>query len=141
MSNKDSIKLSPKHGLNPTIPVCFFCGEPKNEIVLCGKINRKDTEAPRNMVIDYEPCDKCKEQWDKGIPLIECVTEPIDGRPPIQVCEDGLELYPTGCFAVVTLEGALRAFNLPYEQFKLGRPFLIDKECYKSLMSETYEGE
>ena len=141
MSNNGSIKLSPKHGLNPTIPVCFFCGGLKNEIVLCGKINRKDTEAPMNMVIDYEPCDKCKEQWNKGIPLIECASEPIDNRPPIQVFKDGLELYPTGRCVVVTLEGALRVFNLPYEQFKLGRPFLIEKENYKFLMKEADERE
>ena len=24
MTMKDSIKISPKYGLNPTIPVCFF---------------------------------------------------------------------------------------------------------------------
>ena len=33
MSNA-GIKLSPKHGLNPTIPVCFWCGEERNEVAL-----------------------------------------------------------------------------------------------------------
>lgn len=32
-----SIKVSPKYGVNPTIPVCFFCGKPKNEIALMGE--------------------------------------------------------------------------------------------------------
>lgn len=42
-----SIKLSPKHGVNPTIPVCFFCGKPKNEIALMGRMGGKeDIEAP-----------------------------------------------------------------------------------------------
>lgn len=43
MSN--SIRLSPKHGLNPSISVCFFCGEDKNEIILPGKLEG-DAEAP-----------------------------------------------------------------------------------------------
>lgn len=30
------IKLSPKYGVNPTIPVCFWCGKEKNEIALMG---------------------------------------------------------------------------------------------------------
>ena len=37
MSNA-GIKLSPKHGLNPTIPVCFWCGEERNEVALLGHI-------------------------------------------------------------------------------------------------------
>lgn len=27
-------KLSPKYGVNPTIPVCFWCGEDKNEVII-----------------------------------------------------------------------------------------------------------
>ena len=78
------IRLSPKYGLNPTIPVCFFCGKQKNEIALLGRIsNRKrvrtawggsseqvfdsDVEAPRNMILDYEPCDECKEKFKEGV--------------------------------------------------------------------------
>lgn len=57
MSNA-GIKLSPKHGLNPTIPVCFWCGEERNEVALLGHIGdgrkHEDFEAPRHMVIDYE---------------------------------------------------------------------------------------
>ena len=30
------IKISPKYGVNPTIPVCFWCGKQKNEIALMG---------------------------------------------------------------------------------------------------------
>ena len=55
MSNA-GIKLSPKHGLNPTIPVCFWCGEERNEVALLGHSGdgrkHEDFEAPRHMVID-----------------------------------------------------------------------------------------
>lgn len=42
------VKISPKYGVNPTIPCCFFCGKPKNEIALLGKIGGRgeDLEAP-----------------------------------------------------------------------------------------------
>ena len=61
----DSIKLSPKYGVNPTIPCCFFCGKEKNEIALLGKVGKRDEdiEAPMHMVIDYEPCDECRPCW------------------------------------------------------------------------------
>jgi hypothetical protein len=35
-----SIKLSPKHGVNPTICTCMWCGKPKNEIA-AAKWNRR----------------------------------------------------------------------------------------------------
>lgn len=57
-----SIKISKKYGVNPTIPVCFFCGEQKNEVALLGHIGdyRKgeDIEAPRYAVLDYESLKK-----------------------------------------------------------------------------------
>ncbi len=53
------IKVSPKHGVNPTIPICFWCGEEKGEIALLGKLPG-DAEAPRNMVLDYEPSGRTK---------------------------------------------------------------------------------
>ena len=34
----NSIKISQKHGVNPTIPICFWCGKEKNEIALLGKL-------------------------------------------------------------------------------------------------------
>lgn len=37
----NGIEISPKHGLNPTIPVCFWCGKEKNEIALLGRIREK----------------------------------------------------------------------------------------------------
>ena len=98
MSN--GITLSPKYGVNPTIPVCFFCGEKKDEIALLGRIGGKqDLEAPKRVALDYEPCDKCKEQWAKGVALIEVTSVPFpDNRPAIQ------GVYPTGRCVVVVPE-------------------------------------
>lgn len=71
-----------KKGLNPTIPLCLYCGEAKNEIVLTGlegerwaeKNGLPGGEMPMHIHIagDVEPCNKCKE---KGIALVEVVSD------------------------------------------------------------------
>lgn len=139
MSN--SIKISPKYGVNPTIPVCFYCGKQKNEIALMGKMGGRgeDIEAPMNMVLDYEPCDQCKEHWNEGIPLIECVGSQArrEEQPPIQKrFQDGfpLYLYPTGRWCIIKIEAAKRAFRIPEEQIKLGSPLLIDTEVFLDII-------
>lgn len=101
MSN---IKLSPKYGLNPTIPVCAFCGKEKNEIALMGRIGDgrrgEDFEAPPRVILDYEPCDDCKAQWEQGVAIIEVSQHPLkEGQPPIS---EGA--YPTGRVVVVREE-------------------------------------
>ena len=39
-----SIKLSPKHGVNPTMGKCMRCGAPTNEIAMLGRL-KGDEEA------------------------------------------------------------------------------------------------
>lgn len=124
MSN--NIKLSKKYGVNPTIPICAFCGQPKNEIALMGHIGdgRKgeDFEAPKNIILDYEPCDECKEKWAQGVAIIEVSRTPMcDGQPPIQ---EGA--YPTGRFVVVN-EKALSG------DFKKGSKALMISEEFQTM--------
>lgn len=57
----DTVTLSPKYGFNPSINVCFFCGEDKGELILPGRLEG-DAEAPHRAVYNYEPCEKCKKQ-------------------------------------------------------------------------------
>lgn len=80
----ESILLSEKHGVNPTIPVCPYCGKPKNEIVLTGYAGEKwakknghpDGQMPMysHMEGDYVPCEECKKQ---GIAIVEAT--PLHG--------------------------------------------------------------
>ena len=68
----ESIRLSEKHGIQPTIPLCPICGEEKNEIALLGAAGDKLAEEPghadgampmhAHIPGDLEPCDKCKER-------------------------------------------------------------------------------
>ena len=94
------IKLSDKHGVNPSMSICIFCGEPKG-VALLGKL-KGDVEAPREVVTDYEPCDKCKEKFNSGVPIIEVTTVPQSkNQPPLTKDENGNPVYPTGSYLVV----------------------------------------
>jgi hypothetical protein len=54
-----SIRLSEKHGVNPSLSICIYCGE-SDSVILFGAM-RGDAEAPRQCIMSYEPCDKCKQ--------------------------------------------------------------------------------
>ena len=100
----DSIKLSPKHGLNTCIPICFWCGKEKNEIAMLGKIDKADSKAPMKAILNYEPCEACKEAIGKGIHVIGVQEKPIvEQMHPIAETPEG-KLYPTGSFFVSTPE-------------------------------------
>ena len=142
MKMSNDIKISPKYGLNPTIPICFFCGEPKNEIALMGKMGKhgEDIEAPKYMVLNYEPCDHCKEQWNKGVPIIECVSSYYinDNRPNISTDPTtNTLLYPTDRWCVLKADAVQRVFNIPNDQIQLGKPILVSKEIMDILISRT----
>lgn len=132
MSN--DLKLSPKYGVNPTISACFFCGEDKG-IALMGHIHEKDekgrsirgsdVEAPRRMVFDYEPCDKCKKKMAQGITIVEV-------NPP------------TGAFNVITKESFERVFRdlIGEDNYKnvLKRGMmLLDSSVYKEIFRKVEE--
>jgi hypothetical protein len=91
-----SIRLSQKYGVNPAIPLWFYCNEPKNEIILAGAFGGK--EAPRNAVWDRVPCDKCQEWMKQGILFISTK----DG-------ESGDNPYRTGGWCVIK-EEAVKGF-------------------------------
>lgn len=63
-----SVRISDKHGVNPSVEKCFVCGEDKG-VVLFGRL-KGDAEAPRSVCLDYEPCDECKRWMEQGVILI-----------------------------------------------------------------------
>jgi hypothetical protein len=69
MLKESFIRLSKKHGANPTIPKCYLCGEDKNEIILAGQM-KKDMQAPQGMVWDKLPCGTCADYMKQGIIFI-----------------------------------------------------------------------
>ena len=122
MSNVKNIKISPKYGVNPCIPVCFFCGEEKNEVALLGRIGKgtEDIEAPRHALLDYEPCEECLKKMATGITLVEVSNTPSDNQPPI--IENA---YPTGNWWVVD-EDFVRSNIQPVE---LAEQVILHRKC------------
>lgn len=101
----DSIRLHHEHGVNPTIPLCFWCEKPRNEVALLGAAYKG--RAPRHMCIDYEPCDTCKANMARGITLVEAKKTPAStNQPEIQT-----GVYPTGRWAVITEDAARKIFG------------------------------
>lgn len=95
---KDSIRLSEKHGVNPAMGVCFWCGKEDGTILLLGKLP-KNAEAPRHVCASYEPCDECKKNFALGIAFVE-------------VLDDG---SPTGRFVVIKEEAVKEMGIQPQE--------------------------
>lgn len=89
------MRLHPQHGLNPTIPVCWWCGKEKNEVVLLGAAYRG--EAPMRVIVDRNPCPTCEGHMAQGITLIEATNRD--------------EPEPTGRWCVITEDAARHAFT------------------------------
>lgn len=132
-----SIRLSKKHGLNPTLGVCFFCGEDTGELALLGAL-KGDAEAPKRMILNYTPCDKCKEHMSQGITLIE--TNYTDGeRPAISKDSTGVDVYPTGRWCVIKQEAAERIFS--GFDFSKRRTVCLEDMIYSRIVDYREEGE
>lgn len=124
------IKVSPKHGLNPTIPVCFWCGKQKNEIALMGRM-KGDIEAPKNMVLDYVPCEECQSHMAMGVAVLEASDHPnTEGQPPMQK-----GVYPTSRFVVVTTECADRVFST-YAPWSEGKKVFVDSDVFSHFLPD-----
>lgn len=128
-----SIKLSKKHGVNPTMCKCFFCGEVKH-IALMGQIGDRrkgeDIEAPRECIMDYDPCDNCHENMQLGVTLIEVTDkQPVDGRPPLKAQNDQ-KVYPLGGWCVVKAEAFSR---MTEQQWSAGQKCFVDSELLKKI--------
>ena len=120
--SKKGIKLSEKHGLNPSMGMCFWCGEESKEIVLCGRL-KGYAKAPRKMFVGYDPCDKCTDNMSTGITLLEAVEHPNFGGQP-SITKNGL--FPTGRWAVLDEDMVQHVFEgkVAQELLKTRRAFV-----------------
>ena len=133
---KNSITLSKKYGVNPTIPVCFFCGQPRNEVALLGKL-KDDKEASMHMIIDYEPCDECKEKMSYGVTLIGVTDiQPEDNRPPVKATNLEKDLYPTGSWRVITVDAFCEIFEIE-DRESVPNAIYLDQELLNKFLEET----
>lgn len=135
---KTSITLSKKHGVNPTIPICFWCQNEKNEVAMLGKLPG-DVEAPRSMWIpgDYEPCDECKKMWEGLVRIVEAYETPkLNENQPAYY-----GAYSTGRYVMVKPEAIEKIFtNIDLEYVKQHGICFIDHEGFEKLI-ELPRGE
>lgn len=127
-----SIKLSDKHGVNPTLGVCFWSGKPTGELALLGRLPG-DEKAARNSVLSYDPCDEVAKMWARGVVFIEVTHNPkYEGQPPIDIVQD---LYPTGRWAVVDTSLIAKVMRDPkmIESIIAKGKCLVEKEVYERL--------
>lgn len=94
-----TIKVSKKHGVNPMLVVCWYCGRDTGEIAMFGWL-KNDEQAPHRGVLNREPCKECKECMAAGVIFISV----RDG-------ESGENPYRTGGFAVITDDGVGRVIE------------------------------
>ena len=95
--SKESIALSPKHGVNPSVTHCECCGK-EIGIALFGKM-KDDAEAPRDVAMGL--CDDCKKVIDaNGLIIIEV----RDG-------ESGNNPYRTGRIVGISKDAKERIFK------------------------------
>ena len=109
------IHFHKEYGLNPSLDLCFWCGEATG-VALLGA--NKGQKAPREMVSSYVPCNKCQSDWERGVTMIAVTTFPNgEGQPPINPEPRGrstmghIDLYPTGALVVVRPEAVRRIFE------------------------------
>ena len=115
--SKESIILSPKHGINPSVTHCECCGK-EIGIAMFGKL-KGDVEAPRDVAMGL--CDDCQKVIDqKGLMVIEV----RDG-------ESGKNPYRTGRIVGISKEAKERMFK------NIDSPI-----CYmeQSLFSQVFGG-
>jgi hypothetical protein len=109
---KDSITLSDKHGVNPSLGICPICHEDNGEILLMGRLPF-DAEAPHR-VPTLHPCDTCKALLTDATALIEA--EGTQERPVL-----------TGRVAVIKRSGLAPLLNIPLAPIMLVEPGVLDR--------------
>jgi hypothetical protein len=87
------------------VEICFYCGEGKG-VILFGKLKGLvDREAPSQVCLDHEPCDKCRAFMDQGIICIGVDEARSNG--------DTVNPYRDGNWCVVTEEAIRRIITPP----------------------------
>ena len=77
---KGSLKLSSKHGVNPSVLHCFICGK-ETGLALLGKL-KGDAEAPSDISNPNEICDDCRKQIEAGNKFFLEVKDNTDHNNP-----------------------------------------------------------
>lgn len=89
--------------MNPTLTVCFLCGEDTGEIALLGAAYKGQGPAPMRMCINHDPCKACQERMQTGTILVSVRTA--------RNAADRENPHRTGAMIVIKDEAAKRIFG------------------------------
>ena len=119
------IRLSDKHGVNPSVGLCFYCRK-SMDVVLFGHLP-EDQEAPQECIHTMEPCDECKERMKIGVFFIEV-------RPGKELGEQ----EPTGRLVVLKDEAVKRLIASPelLEQTPKRRVCYMEPATFEKVFGE-----
>ena len=125
---------------NKCMPICFWCTKETGKYVTLKQID--DNPVPKKAILNYEPCDNCKELFSKGIHIIGVSEKQIvEDMMPIAKDND-VSLYPTGSFFVANqewVEQMLKANNrediLEYTLEK--KVLMIPEEIISKIIEES----
>ena len=82
--------------------VCMYCGEPKDKN-LADRI--KHNKSSEGFIEDYEPCEDCRNTFNKGVPIIEVSLNPVFSlQPPIARNDEKKWVFPTGRYMVLNTD-------------------------------------
>ena len=128
-------KMSPKYGANNSYHVCPWCGEKTGAYTSFGELP-DDAKAPETIIVNYDPCAKCNETWQKTVPVIEISARQIvPGQPAINSDKDN-PVYPTLRVACLTLEAAK---GLKMDTAEIGIPYLLGENRFSQLFDDVLE--
>lgn len=105
------------------IPVCYFCGREKNEIMLPTGLtpkHAKQIKEAHGKVVNYEPCEECKKMMEQGVMLIQC--------------GDNNQDYRTGKYVVVKDQAIPEIFPPEYaEQALKMRAMFVSETAWRNI--------
>ena len=124
--------LHKKHGLNPTMDTCFYCGQAKDILLIGAKVSKfqeadlADSTGKMNMqigVMNMEPCGKCAEYMKQGIILISCKDDKDPKNP-----------YRTGGWVVIKEEALNKMIDTElFEDIKKRRFVFMPDEAWDKM--------
>ncbi|MBO5435899.1 hypothetical protein J6A31_08905 [bacterium] len=128
----------PKHTLPTTtltaMSICPWCGRDKGKIALPSSYHEPVSDKLR-LIVDYEPCSRCEQEWDGRVMCFETTYAPITpGQIPINTDFDGRDVFPTGVVVALTEEAARDMFD---SDFKAGARLCLDTNTFKSAFNCT----
>lgn len=101
-----SIKISKKHGVNPSIVKCIYCNQ-EIGIALLGKL-KGDEEAPKYCNMSPLPCAECIEKATK-----EKKTYILETTDTVNPCENLTGRYTIVDAEILKIEYSPIAFTTP----------------------------